>query len=249
LASNPFRGSIAAPIEAYEAELKELVNMSVEQVNSDFSERATCDTGAMEWQPSPVAGVWRKRLELSGPVESGRVTSLVRFDPGAQFPAHDHPEGEEVLVLDGTFSDEFGSYPKGTFLLNPDGSHHTPYSEDGCLLFVKLRQFLGAGRSPVQVDTLSAPWRESGVAGLAQSILHENETSGEQISLYRMSPGCEVPEHTHPGGEELLVLEGGLEDQYGRYEQGCWGRNPVGSHHWAKSESGCLIYAKLGHLN
>ncbi|MDA0228665.1 MAG: cupin domain-containing protein [Proteobacteria bacterium] len=223
--------------------------MSAGEVNADFSERVRCDTGAMEWQPSPVAGVWRKRLELSGPAESGRVTSLVRFDPGAQFPTHGHPDGEEILVLDGTFSDEDGDYPKGTFLLNPDGSHHTPYSADGCLLFVKLRQFPGAGRAPVQVDTLSAPWKGTGVSGINQLALHHDKANGEKISLYRLTPGCEVSEHTHPGGEEIFILEGGLEDQYGRYAQGCWGRSPAGSHHWAKSETGCLFYGKLGHLS
>ncbi len=223
--------------------------MTSEQVNADFSERAVCDTGAMDWQESPAAGIWRKRMELSGPAESGRVTSLVRFDPGARFPAHGHPDGEEILVLDGTFSDESGSYSKGMFLLNPEGSHHEPWSDEGCLLFVKLRQYPGAGRDYVQVDTLSAPWRETGAAGSSQLVLHEDATTGEQISLYRMAPGCEVPEHNHPGGEELFVLEGGLEDQYGRYEAGCWGRSPAGSHHWAKSETGCLVYAKLGHLS
>ncbi len=223
--------------------------MTAEQLNADFSRRVVCDTGAMDWQPSPVAGVWRKRLELSGPQEAGRVTSLVRFDAGTHYPAHGHPDGEEILVLDGTFSDATGSYPKGTFLLNPDGSHHAPYSEEGCLLFVKLRQYPGVAREHVQVDTLSAPWRETGIPGSTQLVLHEDQTNGEQISLYRMAPGCEVPEHPHPGGEELFVIEGGLEDQYGRYDEGCWGRSPAGSHHWAKSEAGCLVYAKLGHLS
>ena len=222
--------------------------MTAEQLNADFSARAVCDTNAMEWQPSPVAGVWRKRLELAGAVESGRVTSLVRFDAGARFPAHDHPDGEEILVLDGTFSDEFGDHPKGTFMLSPEGTRHEPYSEQGCLLLVKLRQYPGTAREAVRIDTLSAPWRETEYPGSAQLMLYEDDAHPEAICLFRMSPGCNVPEHNHPGGEELFVIEGGLEDQYGRYEQGCWGRSPAGSHHWAKSEAGCLVYAKLGHL-
>ena len=95
--------------------------MTWEQINADFSRRVVCDTGEMEWRSSPVAGVWRKRLELSGPVEGGRVTSLVRFDAGAGFPAHGHPEGEEILVLEDIFSDETGDHPKGTYMLNPEG--------------------------------------------------------------------------------------------------------------------------------
>ena len=223
--------------------------MTAEQLNADLSERAVCDTNAMDWQPSPVDGVWRKRLELIGAVESGRVTSLVRFDPGARFPAHDHPDGDEILVLDGTFSDEFGDHPKGTFLLNPEGTRHEPYSKLGCRLLVKLRQYPGAAREKVRIDTLSAPWRETEYPGSSQLMLYEDEAHPEAICLFRMSPGCIVPEHNHPGGEELFVLEGGLEDQYRRYAEGCWGRSPAGSHHWVKSESGRLVYAKLCHLS
>ena len=170
----------------------------------------------------------------------------MRYDPGARFPAHAYPEGEEFLVLDGVFSDEHGDYPKGSFLLNPDGSRHEPYTEKGCLLFVKLRQYAGADH--VKIDTESAPFQELGVAGMSRLVLYEDAVSGETISLYRFAPGCEVPEHTHPGGEELFVLDGALEDQYGRYKAGCWARSPAGSHHWATTESGALVYAKLGHL-
>lgn len=91
------------------------------------------------------------------------------------------------------------------------------------MLLVKLRQYPGTKRKHICVDTLSAPWRETGIAGNTQLILYESDHDAEQISLYRMAPGCEVPEHTHPGGEELFVLEGGLEDQNGRYKKGCWG--------------------------
>lgn len=221
--------------------------MTDEQINADYSERAVCNTSAMEWLESPVAGIWRKRLELFGPTECGRVTSLVRFDPGTRFPAHPHPEGEEILVLDGTFSDENGDYPKGMFLLNPDGLSHEPYTAAGCLLFVKLRQY--SGEDFVKVDSLSTPYYETGIAGLSRLTLYEDRASGETISLYRLAPGCEVPEHTHPAGEEIFVIDGELEDQYGRYEAGYWGRSPAGSNHWSKSKSGCLIYAKLGHLS
>ena len=80
----------------------------------------------MEGQPSPSGAVLRKRLHLVGPPESGQVTSVVRYQPGATFPEHGHPEGEEILVLDGTFSDEHGDWPAGTYLLNPEGFHHAP---------------------------------------------------------------------------------------------------------------------------
>ena len=47
-------------------------------------------------------------------------------------------------MLDGVFSDEHGDYPIGTFLMNPHDSRHSPRSENGCTLFVRLRQYPGA---------------------------------------------------------------------------------------------------------
>jgi len=93
----------------------------------------------MGWQASPSPTVWRKRLELIGPAESGRVTSIVRYDPGSSFPAHPHPDGEEILVLEGTFSDEHGRYPAGSYLLNPEGFSHGRVLSRGRLP-IRLRQ-------------------------------------------------------------------------------------------------------------
>ena len=63
-------------------------------LHGDRSKAAIVDTNALDWQASPSPGVWRKRLELVGDTEKGMVTSIVRFDPVAGFPLHDHPMGE-----------------------------------------------------------------------------------------------------------------------------------------------------------
>ena len=116
-------------------------------MNGDMRKRVAVHGAALDWQPSPSGTVWRKRLHLVGGAESGQVTSIVRYEPNATFAAHDHPEGEEILVLEGTFSDEHGDWPSGTHLLNPEGFRHAPFSRDGCVIFVKLRQYAGAGRT------------------------------------------------------------------------------------------------------
>jgi len=54
------------------------------ELNADFSKPTAVRTAAMQWQSSPGAGVWRKRLELRGAAESGRVTAIVRYDPGSR---------------------------------------------------------------------------------------------------------------------------------------------------------------------
>ena len=85
--------------------------MTEEHLNADFTQSVVVHTTALEWQPSPSPRVWRKRLDLSGPAERGRVTSIVRYDANSKFHPHLHPDGEEILVLDGIFSDGQGDFP------------------------------------------------------------------------------------------------------------------------------------------
>lgn len=92
-------------------------------LNNDFSERCVVDSLALPWQPSPSPKVHRRLLERDGG-EIARATSIVRYDAGARFESHLHELGEEILVLDGTLGDEFGSYGPGTYLKNPPGSRH-----------------------------------------------------------------------------------------------------------------------------
>jgi anti-sigma factor ChrR (cupin superfamily) len=216
--------------------------------NTDFSRPVSVQTAAMDWQPSPGAGVWRKRLELRGAPESGRVTSLVRYDAGSRFPPHEHPDGEEILVLEGVFADEHGSYPAGTFLLNPQGFRHAPRSDDGCVLLVKLRQYPGSDRGHHVVDSTTAAWNQSDPPGREVLALYDDAGHPESIRLVRLAPGTRVTEHEHPGGEEVYIIAGSLADTEGSYEQGSWLRFPDGSRHQPYSDEGCTLYVKTGHL-
>ena len=139
-------------------------------LNMDFSQRVVIETAGADWQPSPAAGVERKPLAREE-AERGHATSVVRYLPGAKFSSHPHPLGEEILVLDGTFSDQTGDYPAGTYFRNPEGFSHAPFSEDGCVLFVKLHQFLSDDNQHVVIDTNMADWLP-GHGGLQVMPLH-----------------------------------------------------------------------------
>ena len=104
-------------------------------LNMDLSERVVIDTRQQTWVASPMPGVWRKPLARED-AERGHATSVVRYDPGSRFSAHDHPGGEEILVLSGTFSDHTGDYRAGTYFRNPVGFRHAPFSDEGCELLV-----------------------------------------------------------------------------------------------------------------
>jgi anti-sigma factor ChrR (cupin superfamily) len=86
-------------------------------IHGNISARVVVDTKTLPWTASASGTVWRKRLHLVGPSESGQVTSVVRLQENSHFASHDHPEGEEILVLEGVFSDEHGDWPAGSYLL------------------------------------------------------------------------------------------------------------------------------------
>ena len=64
--------------------------------------------------------------------------ALVRWQPDTYFTRHTHPGGEEIFVIAGTFEDEHGSYPKGSWIRSPHMSTHTPFSRQGCLIYVRV---------------------------------------------------------------------------------------------------------------
>lgn len=215
------------------------------RINADLEKRVVIDTQAMPWTPSPLARVERRMLDRHG-AEVGRATSLVRFAPNSEFAPHDHPEGEEFLVLDGVFSDETGDFGPGSYVRNPPGSRHKPHSRPGCTIFVKLCQMEPDDRATVHVDTATATWQPGGQAGL--EVLELFERGPERVALYRWSEAFRFPPHDHPGGEEILVLDGTLEDEHGRYPPGTWLRSPPGSGHDAFAEGSGRILVKTGHL-
>lgn len=215
-------------------------------INGDLSSRAVADTGSMEWTPSPSGSVWRKRVHLVGPPESGQVTSVVRYEPKSTFPEHDHPEGEEILVLEGTFSDEHGDWPAGTYLLNPEGFRHAPFSEEGCLLFVKLRQFPGRDRRHVVIDTKAAAWEPAGKRRIEWLPLYQQEGYSDTVHLERWSPGAAPGRSTYQDGAEFFVVDGEFADEEGSYPKGSWLRLPKGAVHRPRSAAGCTLYVKLG---
>ena len=108
-------------------------------INADFSRRVVVHAADLEWVASPMPGVQRRMLDRIGG-EVARATSVVRYAPGSRFAAHVHGGGEEFLVLDGVFQDEQGDYPVGCYVRNPPTSSHTPRSESGCVILVKLHQ-------------------------------------------------------------------------------------------------------------
>lgn len=217
------------------------------QINSNFSQRVVIQPEHYQFIDSPLAGVSRMMLDRAG-AEVARATSIVRYAPGSGYSAHTHNGGEEILVLDGIFSDEHGDYPAGSYLRNPPGSSHQPFSINGCTLLVKLWQFAAEDTTQLVLNTKQANWRQGLVAGLSVLPLHEH--NAVSTALVRWAPNTQFSQHIHAGGEEILVLEGLFCDEYGQYPAGSWLRNPRYSKHTPFTlAEGTLIYVKVGHLD
>jgi anti-sigma factor ChrR (cupin superfamily) len=66
----------------------------------------------------------------------GPGAALLRYQPGASIPRHEHLGYEHILVLHGSQSDENGHYPAGTLVVNRPGSAHRVVSAEGCVVLV-----------------------------------------------------------------------------------------------------------------
>ncbi len=89
-------------------------------------------------------------------------------------------------------------------------------------------------------------WVPSPQSGVTRAML--DRLGGEQAratSLVRYAPASMFPAHSHPGGEEILVLSGTFSDGSGHYGPGWYLRNPPGSAHQPSSVDGALIFVKL----
>ncbi|MEM7191459.1 MAG: cupin domain-containing protein [Pseudomonadota bacterium] len=217
-------------------------------INADFSKRIVIRPQDQVWRPSPMAGVDRMMLDRIGD-EVARATSIVRYAPSSHFSAHVHGGGEEFLVLSGSFHDDAGDYPEGQYVRNPIGTSHAPWSgPDGTVIFVKLHQFDKDDTRQFDVDTQSGRWSEAGASEPASLPLHK--FGSEEVALHRWPSGYGPEAASHPGGLEILVLDGSLHDSEGDYPTGTWMRLPPGSSSkFSSGEDGVRFYAKSGHLS
>ncbi len=219
--------------------------------NADFNQRVVIRPEDYQWVDSPMPGVERMMLDRIGG-EVARATSIVRYAPNSQFSPHEHSGGEEYLVLEGTFADEHGQYPVGTYARNPIGTAHTPViGDDGATIFVKLHQFDANDSAhfttATDIKNDSQKWLPGPTTGIEQLELHRYES--EHVCLQRWQANTHMQSHQHDGGQEILVLQGTLLDEHGEYTKGTWIRmGHLSTHEPFTRSDGALIYVKSGHL-
>lgn len=216
------------------------------RLNDDLSVRTLIRTSEMAWTPSPMPGVERRMLYRIGE-EAARATSIVRYAAGSRFSAHDHPGGEEILVLEGVFQDGCGNYPAGTYIRNPPGSRHEPASEKGCTILVKLRQFGPGDHRPVVrmpgQGTPSIP-----LPGAVSSLVLFDGPR-EKVS-YDEWQAHAVVDIDNRDGLELLIVKGSLIEDGETLARATWLRLPPSQPLKGRAgPEGLRIWRKTGPLH
>lgn len=213
------------------------------RIHADFTRAVAVTPDSHQWVPSPQPGVARVMLDRIGH-ERARATSLVRYDAHSRFPAHAHPGGEEILVLDGVFSDAEQAYPAGWYIRNPPNSAHQPFSDGGARLFVKLWQMRADEFAPVRVDTRNpANWRNQG----DQLRCDLFDDGHECTRIERLGAGQSLTLDA-TGGVELLVLQGALSNGHLRLPLGSWLRAPADAWPGLVATERTTVFVKTGHL-
>lgn len=216
------------------------------EINADFDARAVAHSEQLEWVKSPMKGVSRRMLDRIGD-EVARATTIVRYDPGSHFSAHVHTGGEEFIVLEGVFQDEHGDFPVGSYIRNPPTSSHTPRSEPGAVIFVKLWQFDMADRTHINIRMDEGTFvPEDDRSGVEVMPLYSDNR--ETVRLERWAPGATISVDTE-GGAEFLVLDGDFIEAGETFSKHSWLRVPSGYDLSATSgDKGAHVWVKTGHL-
>ncbi len=213
------------------------------ELNADFRTRVVVHSDQIAWTASPMPGVDRRMLDRIGG-EVARATSIVRYAPNSKFSAHTHTGGEEFIVLDGVFQDEHGDFPTGTYVRNPPTTSHTPGSDAGCTIFVKLWQFDPDDRTQFRktmADDLAAP-----VDGVATTELHRDAF---EVVTYHHLDADAVLSNADAGGIEVLVLDGAITEGGDTLTKNAWLRLPAGTAlNAVAGQDGAKLWIKTGHL-
>lgn len=171
------------------------------------------------------------------------LNSTVRYEPGARFSAHDHPLGEEILVLEGVFSMKPAITPQA----------HTFATRRISPRAIQQRRLRAAGETWHQFQaTTHSTWLSIPTANLHPGtgnlqVLSLHHHGSEQVAPVRWPVGERLTVR-HSGGEEIYVISGELKDEHGTLPRGHVDSQPAYEPAPAVCREGDADLVKVGHL-
>lgn len=186
--------------------------------------------------------VLNNKLEYSEKIlsfDGERKTSILELNHYSQLSKVMKNQSVEIFVLEGTYSNEFGDFEKGTYLNLPLENQAKVFCKNNCKIF-KKSNYQGSNENII-VNTNKENWLQ-GHGNLTVIPLFDN------TALVKWPKDEMFIEHKHWGGEEIYVLKGNFMDEHGSFEKGTWIRNHhLSSHHpYVREET--IIFVKTGHL-
>lgn len=156
-------------------------------------------------------------------------------------------QGIEILILEGTCSIGGGVYSKGNYIRIPEFANNTITAVVDCILFIKVNQFLHGDNGARTIQTRAhREWLPGPVDGIEIRPLHVFNT--ESIMLLRWHHAAEFKPKLNPRGEEILVVNGLLQNRDHLYRQYSWIRNPIEDWRRWHGNTGTIAYYKSGHF-
>ncbi|MCM8537273.1 MAG: cupin domain-containing protein [Lentisphaeraceae bacterium] len=213
------------------------------KIHADLNQNTKVNQDDLPWVKSPQQGVSRKMIERDG-AEVTRATSLVKYEAQSFFPDHTHDMGEEFLVLDGVFSDESGDFKSGTYVRNPWGTKHRPFSREGCTIFVKLRQMHSEDQNSIRVHHDEINFTKINDA-LEYSSIHSFGT--ESVAFVKAVNEFHW-QSALLGGLEVFIINGEITSEKNQLPKNGWLR--FAPNHQADFiiRENSLLLIKTGHL-
>lgn len=205
-------------------------------VNDNYDEKIFINSDTLTWSNfENKNNIYKKVLSL----KDFQETSLLKFEEKSNLNSESKINSVEILVLEGTYINEYGEFRKGTYSLFPKEDEKFVKSNEGCIVFRKTNYF--DIKETVVIDTNSASWL-NGHGNLMVMPLFE------QTALVKWPKNEKFIPHKHWGGEEIFVLSGEFIDEHGSYPKNSWIRSPHLSQHLPYVEEETIIYVKTGHL-
>jgi hypothetical protein len=166
-------------------------------------------------------------------------TAIIKINDKSKFSKKTKINSVEILVLNGTYINEYGKFKKGTYLRLSKEDESLIKTNSKTTIFRKTNHF--KDKSKIIIDTNSSQWFD-GQGNLKVMPLFD------QTALVKWPNNEKFIKHTHWGGEEIYVLKGTFIDEYGKYEKNTWLRNPHLSQHYPYVKDETIIFVKTGHL-
>lgn len=222
----------------------------------------TRPAAAMPWVPTGRDGISVKVLRVAA--ERGGTFTLLRMDRDSTTGLHTHLAPASSYFLTGRLLDFQGIAESGELGVNPTGTTHDALAIEESILVSRLDgpvhgipmtpELRGEDRddalTPVRTDVLgppdiqirseSRPWEATAFDGVLRRTLWQDGPN-VAVSILRLEPGAEVPEHLHFRPLEVYVLQGSVRDGAAEYVAGEYAYTGAGTRRTLRSDAGCAL--------